>query len=85
MGSKEDFADEDRQAAQNFTDAARKLSVSRIIYLGGLGNRDSNLSKHLRSRQETGDILRSSGVQVIELRASIVIGSGVYRLKWCGH
>ncbi len=76
MGSKEDFADEDRQAAQNFTDAARKLGVRRIIYLGGLGNRDSNLSKHLRSRQETGDILRSSGVQVIELRASIVIGSG---------
>ena len=50
--------------------------MRRIIYLGGLGNRDKQLSKHLRSRQETGDVLRSSGVEVIELRASIIIGSG---------
>ena len=76
MGSKADFEDEDRKAAQNFTNAAHKAGVRRIIYLGGLGDSDANLSKHLRSRQETGEILRSSGVQVIELRASIVIGSG---------
>jgi uncharacterized protein YbjT (DUF2867 family) len=76
MGSNADFEDEDRKAAQNFTDAASRAGVRRIIYLGGLGNRDGELSKHLRSRQETGDVLRSSGVQVIELRASIVIGSG---------
>ena len=56
--------------------AAEKAGVRKIIYLGGLGNRDENLSKHLRSRQETGDILRSSNAQVIEFRASIVIGSG---------
>lgn len=67
MGSKSDFESEDRQAAQNFTDSARQAGVRRIIYLGGLGSRDKNLSKHLRSRQETGDVLRSSGVQVIEL------------------
>lgn len=76
MGSHADFEAEDRQAAQNFTDAANRAGVRRIIYLGGLGSRDKQLSKHLRSRQETGDVLRSSGVQVIELRASIVIGSG---------
>lgn len=76
MGSKADFEAEDRQAAENFTEAAAQAGVRRIIYLGGLGNRDKKLSKHLRSRQETGDLLRSSGVQVIELRASIVIGSG---------
>ncbi len=76
MGSKADFEEEDRQAAQNFADAARCAGVRRIIYLGGLGNRDKELSKHLRSRQETGDVLRSSNVQVIELRASIIIGSG---------
>lgn len=76
MGSKADFEAADRQAAQNFADAARRAGVRRIIYLGGLGNLDKKLSKHLRSRQETGEILRSSGVQVIELRASIVIGSG---------
>ncbi len=76
MGSKADFEDADRLAAENFSRAAREAGVRRIIYLGGLGNRDGTLSKHLRSRQETGDILRSSGVPVIELRASIVIGSG---------
>jgi uncharacterized protein YbjT (DUF2867 family) len=76
MGSQADFESQDRIAAQNFTDAAKQAGVRRIIYLGGLGNRDKVLSKHLRSRQETGDVLRSSGVQVIELRASIVIGSG---------
>lgn len=76
MGSTADFAEEDRRAAQNFSTAAKLAGVKRIVYLGGLGNRDSNLSKHLRSRQETGDVLRASGIQVIELRASIVIGSG---------
>jgi uncharacterized protein YbjT (DUF2867 family) len=76
MGSTSDFEAEDRLAAQNFTDAAKQAGVRRIIYLGGLGSRDKALSKHLRSRQETGDLLRSSGVQVVELRASIVIGSG---------
>jgi uncharacterized protein YbjT (DUF2867 family) len=76
MGSTTDFASEDRLAATNFATAARQAGVRRIIYVGGLGNRDNQLSKHLRSRQETGDILRESGVQVIELRASIVIGSG---------
>lgn len=76
MGSTSDFEAEDRLAADNFTKAAKQAGVKRIIYLGGLGSRDKSLSKHLRSRQETGDVLRSSGVQVIELRASIVIGSG---------
>ena len=48
--------------------------MHRIVYLGGLGARD--LSPHLASRQEVGQILRSSGVPTIEFRASIVIGSG---------
>ncbi len=76
MGSTSDFEAEDRRAAENFTTAAKQAGVRRMIYLGGLGSRDKELSKHLRSRQETGDVLRSSGVQVVELRASIVIGSG---------
>lgn len=76
MGATSDFEQEDRDAAQNFVNAADKAGVRRIIYLGGLGKRDENLSKHLRSRQETGEILRSSQAQVIEFRASIVIGSG---------
>lgn len=76
MGSDRDFEREDREAAFNFAEAARAAGVRRIIYLGGLGDPDHELSKHLRSRQETGAILDSSDAQVIEFRASIVIGSG---------
>lgn len=76
MGTGQDFEQEDRQAARNFAQAARDAKVRRIIYLGGLGDSDQNLSPHLRSRQEVGDVLRESGSQVIEFRASIIIGSG---------
>lgn len=76
MGSQGNFEEQDRIAACNFAEAASAAGVRRIIYLGGLGNPDQKLSKHLRSRQETGDALRAHHAQVIELRASIVIGSG---------
>ncbi len=76
MASPGGFEAEDRRAAQNFGGAARAAGVRRIIYLGGLGEQNDGLSAHLRSRHEVGEILRSSGVPVIELRASIVIGSG---------
>ena len=76
LGSSGDFADEERQCARNFADAAREAGVSRIIYLGGLGVDAPNLSDHLSSRRQVGDILRASGVPVLEFRASIVIGSG---------
>ncbi len=36
----------------------------------------SDLSAHLASRQKVGGILAESGAQVLEFRASIVIGSG---------
>jgi len=77
MSSSKAFEKEDRQAATNFADAAKKAGVRRIIYLGGLGdNADPKLSPHLRSRHEVGDILRTSGVETIEFRASLVIGTG---------
>lgn len=76
MSSGGSFEDEDRQAAQNFGQAARQAGVRRIIYLGGLGDNTGSLSSHLRSRQEVGAVLRESGVPIIEFRASIVIGSG---------
>jgi uncharacterized protein YbjT (DUF2867 family) len=75
MGSGDSFEERDRIGARNFAASARRAGVRRIIYLGGLGSGDA-LSSHLRSRQEVGNILRDSGVPVIELRASIVIGSG---------
>jgi uncharacterized protein YbjT (DUF2867 family) len=76
MGSPGRFEEEDRTAARIFSDAARDAGVRRIVYLGGLGRSGHELSAHLRSRQEVGEILRASGVEVIEFRASIVIGSG---------
>lgn len=76
MGTARDFERDDRQAAANFAVAARQAGVRRIIYLGGLGNPKHGLSEHLRSRQETGEVLRGSGLQVVEFRASIIIGSG---------
>jgi uncharacterized protein YbjT (DUF2867 family) len=76
MGSAGSFEEEDRRAARSFADAARDLGVSRIIYLGGLGESSPALSPHLSSRHEVGEILRSSNIPVIEFRASVVIGSG---------
>lgn len=75
MGATGDFEREDREAANTFAEAARTAGVRRIVYLGGLGDASHQLSKHLRSRQETGQRLRATGVPVIEFRASIVIGS----------
>jgi uncharacterized protein YbjT (DUF2867 family) len=76
MGGSSAFADLDRAGARHFGEAARAAGVRRIVYLGGLGDSGDDLSDHLRSRQETGDLLRESGVEVVEFRASIVIGSG---------
>src|SRR5579871_6763443 len=76
MGSTSAFADADRDAARTFGDAAHRAGVKRIIYLGGLGDDDDKLSAHLRSRHEVGDVLRASGVPVIEFRAALIIGSG---------
>lgn len=77
MSGVKDFEQADRQAALNFSEAAKKSGLKKIIYLGGLGDdQDPKLSPHLRSRHEVGEILRASGAETIEFRASVVIGSG---------
>ncbi len=76
MGAPGSFEEQDRDAAKNFAQAAHNAGVKRIIYLGGLGDDGEDLSAHLKSRHEVGELLRESGCQVIEFRASIVIGSG---------
>lgn len=76
MSDHTDFRNRDLTAARNFGHAAKNANVQRIIYLGGLGDPDARLSKHLRSRQETGEALRESGVPVTEFRAAIIVGSG---------
>lgn len=77
MAGSRDYAQEDREAAECFGAVAREAGVRRIVYLGGLGDEsDPRLSAHLRSRHEVGRILRGSGVETIEFRASMVIGAG---------
>lgn len=76
MGSEEGFERQDRMGAEAFASAARAAGVRRIVYLGGLGDPDADLSPHLRSRHEVGEVLRASGVPVVEFRASVVLGSG---------
>jgi len=73
---KMDFVKAEELSAQNFVHAASVAHVKRIIYLGGLGNDKDHLSRHLASRHHTGEILRSGTAEVIELRASMVIGDG---------
>jgi uncharacterized protein YbjT (DUF2867 family) len=75
MGSRSEYDRRDREGARAFADAASAAGLARIVYLGGLGHGD-RLSRHLRSRQEVGRILRECGVPTVEFRASIVIGSG---------
>ena len=70
------FAERDRQAARNFAQAAKRAGVSRIVYLGGLGDDSADLSHHLASRHETGAELAAHGVPVTEFRAAVIIGSG---------
>ena len=71
-----DFRERDAQGARNFARAAKGAGVERVIYLGGLGRDDEELSDHLASRQETGRVLAEEGPPVLELRAAMVIGSG---------
>ena len=76
MAASSDFADIDKRAAELFGSAAARAGVRRIVYLGGLTDDTTQLSAHLKSRAQTGDVLRASGVPVVEFRASIVIGAG---------
>jgi uncharacterized protein YbjT (DUF2867 family) len=71
-----DFAAEDAAAARSFAATAAKADLSRIVYLGGLGDDDDDLSAHLRSRREVETILASTGVPVTTLRAGIIVGHG---------
>ncbi|MBU2667231.1 NAD(P)H-binding protein [Actinoplanes bogorensis] len=75
LGS-EDFEKRDADAARNFATAAAGAGLERIIYLGGLGADDGELSAHLRSRREVEQILRDGPVPVTVLRAAVVIGDG---------
>lgn len=71
-----DFERRDAAAARAFGAAAAQAGVRQIVYLGGLGAENGELSAHLRSRRDVEKILGESGVPVTVLRAAIVVGSG---------
>ena len=71
-----DFERRDAEAARTFGLAAASAGVRQIVYLGGLGSEDGDLSPHLRSRREVEGLLGEAGVPVTVLRAAIVVGHG---------
>jgi uncharacterized protein YbjT (DUF2867 family) len=77
LGTGPSFEERDADAARTFADAARETGVKRIVYLGGMiSGKEGDLSPHLRSRAEVGDILLDSGVPTAALQAAVIIGSG---------
>jgi uncharacterized protein YbjT (DUF2867 family) len=85
MDGQDGFADRDRTAAANVRDAAARAGVRRLVYLGGLGSDEEDLSDHLRSRHEVGAVLADGPVPVTELRAAIIIGSGSMSFEMLRH
>ncbi|GIG22836.1 NAD(P)-dependent oxidoreductase [Cellulomonas chitinilytica] len=76
LGSGRSFEARDRRTALAFAQAAREAGVRRIVYLGGLHPEGEELSPHLQSRTEVGEILLASGVPTTVLRAAVILGSG---------
>ncbi len=70
------FEDLDRRAATNLAEEAARAGVKQIVFLGGLGDDDPNLSEHLRSRGETARVLSGGDVPLTTLRAAVVVGRG---------
>jgi len=72
-----EFSKRDRIAAENFAKAASQTNTKRIIYLSGLIDTDrKDLSEHMKSRKEVGDILRTSKAEVTIFRAAVILGQG---------
>ena len=71
-----DFESKDAAAARAFGRAAAEAGVRQIVYLGGLGSDDEELSAHLRSRRQVEGLLGEAGVPVTVLRAAIIVGAG---------
>ena len=71
------FSEKEKITADNFTNAANHCNVKRIIYLGGITySKDDELSQHMQSRKQVGDILKKSKSQVTIFRAAVILGSG---------
>ncbi|MGI9528257.1 MAG: SDR family oxidoreductase [Acidimicrobiia bacterium] len=84
-GSRDSFAVLDRAAAKNFSRAAERQGLQRIVYLGALGSDSEPLSEHLDSRHEVGRVLASGSTPITELRAAVIIGSGSMSFEMIRH
>ena len=73
--STDDFDEKEEQSAKNFNTYLQHTQCKQVIYLGGIAN-EKNLSKHLRSRKNVEETLRSGNAQLTVLRAAIIVGSG---------
>lgn len=76
IGDGIDWVARERAVAENFRRAAEAAGVRRLVYLGGLGEDDSDISVHLRSRHDVGTVLAGGSIETVELRAAVVIGPG---------
>ncbi|TQC43467.1 SDR family oxidoreductase [Rhodococcus sp. WS4] len=85
MGGSDEFEEAERISAENAAEAARTSGVGRIVYLGGLHPDSADLSPHLRSRTQVGQILIDSGVPTMVLQAGVVIGSGSASFEMIRH
>ncbi|MFI7065801.1 SDR family oxidoreductase [Kribbella sp. NPDC050124] len=85
LGTGRRFEARDRHNALTFATAAREAGVRRVVYLGGLYPEGEELSPHLDSRREVGEILLASGVPVTVLRAAVIIGSGSASFEMLRH
>jgi len=76
MSSGRHYEVREAESARNFAAMADTAGLEHIIYLGGLAHREEKIGAHMRSRLDTGDVLRAGRVPVTEFRSSLIIGSG---------
>jgi uncharacterized protein YbjT (DUF2867 family) len=76
MSSGNHYIEQDLQAARSFAASALQSGVGHIIYLGGLADPQARIARHLRSRLQTGEALRTAGLPVTEFRAGVIVGPG---------
>jgi uncharacterized protein YbjT (DUF2867 family) len=70
------YPERELAGAWTFATAAAQAGVRHIIYLGGLADPEQHIAPHMRSRIETGKVLREGQVPVTEFRAGVITGSG---------
>lgn len=75
MDGRGNFVERDRTMAQGFAAAAADAGTTRVVYLSGL-HPSGELSEHLASRVEVGEIFLAGPVPATVLQAGVVLGDG---------